>query len=312
MKIFLTGVESHVKNANIALDRFDDGNYRPYILASFYVMTDGLVKLIPWCDDFLLDSGAFTFLNSSKTGIDWDDYIKRYAEFIVENDIKHYFELDIDPIVGYGKVLEFRTKLEELTGRQCIPVWHKSRGYADFLDMCDKYSYAAIGGFAIKELKPQEYPLVKHCIADAYRRGCNLHGLGFTRFQVLSEYKFWSVDSTTWTTGNRFGYLYRFNGETLKKTIFKPDGKRFADPNALTIANFTEWLKFQKYAKTHFRKGRKHHEKNRYLTASDAAIRPLCLLLSDQQHSCRKAIRASARHFDDYRRRRLSGRLHPL
>ena len=50
---------------------------------------------------FLLDSGAFTFMTSLKgKSINWNEYVINYGNFVKQHDIKHFFELDIDPIVG--------------------------------------------------------------------------------------------------------------------------------------------------------------------------------------------------------------------
>lgn len=79
-----------------------------YILTSFYYFRD---KLPFDVDLHLVDSGAFTFFLSKKK-IDIDKYLTEYIEYINKYDIKHFFELDIDVIVGYDKVLELRKRLE--------------------------------------------------------------------------------------------------------------------------------------------------------------------------------------------------------
>ena len=99
-------------------------NYRPYILESFYYVDADTERLLPYYGDFLLDSGAFTFMQGTSTTPNFDEYAERYAEFINRNKIQKYFELDIDSVVGYEKVKKIRKRLEQLTGRQCIPVWH--------------------------------------------------------------------------------------------------------------------------------------------------------------------------------------------
>lgn len=224
--------------------------HRPYILESFYYADEDTERLLPYFGDFLLDSGAFTFMQNTKTHVDWDDYIKKYADFIVRNNIKKYFELDIDSVVGYKQVLKYRSKLEELTGRRCIPVWHKTRGLQEFQKMCDEYEYAAIGGIVAKEIKPEQYSAFPMMISEAHRRKCKIHGLGFTALAWLKKCHFDSVDSTAWTTGNRFGFIYKFNGKTMIK-IDCPKGKRLADSRKVALINYTEWIKFQKYAETH-------------------------------------------------------------
>lgn len=226
-------------------------SFRPFILESFFYVDEDTERLLPHFGDFLLDSGAFTFMSGTVGNIDWDGYIKRYADFIVRNDIKKFFELDIDSVVGYAKVKEFRRELEKLTSRPCIPVWHVSRGMDEFRRMCDEYSYVAIGGIVSKEIKPDKYNLLPVLIKEAHKRKAKIHGLGFTALNWLPICHFDSVDSTAWTTGNRFGYLYYFDGKTMKKKD-APKGHKLGDSRAAALNNYVEWLKFQKYALTHF------------------------------------------------------------
>ncbi len=216
------------------------------ILESFYYANEYTEAIIPKLKKFLLDSGAFTFFTSGKY-IDWNEYLQKYIAFINKNKVEHFFELDIDSLVGYPKVLEFRKILEKGTGKKCIPVWHKSRGKTEFLKMCDQYDYVAIGGIVSKEITSQEYKYFPWFIKEAHSRGTKIHGLGFTNLEGLKKYKFDSVDSTSWTTGNRFGAIYTFNGTTMEK-VSKPKGKRLKDARASAIRNFNEWVKFQKYA----------------------------------------------------------------
>lgn len=223
--------------------------HRPFILESFFYSDKTTEQLLPYFGDFLLDSGAFTFMSSSKTHVEWNDYLERYADFINRNKIEKYFELDIDSVVGYSKVLEYRKQLEKMTNKPCIPVWHVSRGLDEFKRMCDEYSYAAIGGIVSKEIKPEQYKAFPAMIGEAHRRGCKLHGLGFTNLKLLQYYHFDSVDSTAWTTGNRFGYIYQFNGKTMIKHDV-PKGKRLADSKKVAEINYLEWLKFQRWAVT--------------------------------------------------------------
>lgn len=216
------------------------------ILESFYYADEYTEAIIPKLKKFLLDSGAFTFFTSGKR-VNWSEYLHKYIAFINRNKVEHFFELDIDSLVGYANVLEFRKTLETSTGKKCIPVWHKSRGKEEFLKMCDEYSYVAIGGIVSKEITPQEYKYFPWFIKEAHNRGAKIHGLGFTNLEGLKKYKFDSVDSTSWTTGNRFGAIYTFNGTTIEKKD-RPEGKRLKDARASAIRNFNEWVKFQKYA----------------------------------------------------------------
>lgn len=110
----------------------------PQILESFYYCRTNkwIPKLLPYISEFLLDSGAFSFLSNSAKEVDWDEYVEDYARFINKYNINLFFEVDIDPLVGLKEVERLRAKLEALTGKKPIPVWHKSRGKDYFIKMC--------------------------------------------------------------------------------------------------------------------------------------------------------------------------------
>lgn len=238
MKIYFAGTASYPE----LTQRFDI----PYILESFYYFRDWQKEYIKTRKEFLLDSGAFTFMQNTSKKIEWEDYIDKYANFIIINNIKNYFELDIDNVVGYTKVMQLRKRLENITNTQCIPVWHKSRGIKEYERLCNEYPYVAIGGIVSGEIRPEHYPAFIPMIKKAHDLGTKVHGLGFTRTSLLPKYHFDSVDSTSWTSGCRFGSLVKYRDGRLY-TYGKQQGKR-AKTEMVHINNLKEWIKFQKYA----------------------------------------------------------------
>ena len=217
-----------------------------YILESYYYFKSWQRPLLTSCRSFLLDSGAFTFMSSTKGEIpDWNRYIKGYIDFINLYEIDLFFELDIDAIVGYEQVKQMRKKIEAGTGKQCIPVWHRSRGAQEYIRLCDEYPYIAIGGFAIKDIKSNEYNQIIPLLDKAFAKGTKVHGLGFTPPELL-KYPFYSVDSSSWTSGSRYASVYSFcNGRmTLAR---KRSNQRLINYKALDRHNLAQWLKYQKY-----------------------------------------------------------------
>ena len=244
-KMFLAG-QAPWKREGLYEDVFSRAGI--YVLESFFYADDWIEKHIPLFKDFLLDSGAFTFFSGKQANnINWEEYVDKYADFINRNKVNHFFELDIDKLIGYDNVLALRKRLETKTGKQCIPVWHKFRGKENFLSMCDEYPYVAVGGIVSGEITKEQYPIFTWCINEAHKRGCKIHGLGFTNLEGIRKYHFDSVDSTAWTTGNRFGSIYRFNGRTMEK-YQKKTGQRLANSRDVALNNFVEWVKFQQYA----------------------------------------------------------------
>lgn len=220
-----------------------------YMLESFFSIPEWFIPVIKQCEFFVLDSGAFTFMNGSKSDVDFDEYLTKYIEFINKHDIQYFFELDVDVIVGLEEVERLRKKLETETGKKCIPVWHRSRGKQKFIDMCQEYDYVAIGGLVTKEIEPHEHKYLKWFIDTAHSHNCKIHGLGFTNMNGLYLYNFDSVDSTSWVNGGKFGSLCHFTGKELKQ-VDTGNRKRRQDISRGTINrhNYYEWVKFQEFA----------------------------------------------------------------
>lgn len=221
------------------------------ILESFYYLrkNEEFMTLVKHFGSFLLDSGAFTFMSGSHKGaINWDEYVEEYAAFINRHDVKLFFELDIDSVVGLAETERLRAKLEMLTGKKPIPVWHKSRGKEYFIKMCQQYPYVAVGGIVTKEIPRNIYEKAfPWFISTAHKYGAKIHGLGYTTIANLHKYHFDSVDSTAWLYGNRGGYLYKFNPRTGLMEQMSKDGCRLKSREG-AVNNFNEWVKFGVYA----------------------------------------------------------------
>ena len=240
MKLFLAGLEAACRFLPIEKSR--------YVLASYAYMNSEIARRIPEFKMFLLDSGAYTFRKKSGN-VDWDDYLDKYAKFVKENNVKYYFELDIDNIVGYANVLAMRKKLETETGRKCIPVWHVTRGFDEYVRMCKEYDYIALGS-STKYKHKENHLLLVHLLTIARRYDCKVHALGFTP-KMMKRYDFYSVDSTTWD-GYRYGVLYKFERGDIHK-VKVPKGKGITrEHKRVTYNNFTEYCKYQR----HLDKGR--------------------------------------------------------
>lgn len=217
-----------------------------YLLQSFYYIKESEIQFIKNSEMFLLDSGAFTFLNSKKSNIDIDNYLDRYIEFINRYNVEYFFEMDTDIIHGLSKVEKMRCRLEQKTGKKCIPVWHKGRGLQYYFDLCKNYDYIAIGGIVTKEIKQSEYIFFPKLLNIAKKYNCKVHGLGFTRTNLLNKYKFYSVDSTSWNSCFTYGNIYKYTNERIKQIKFKD--KRLKCYTSGAVNNLKEWIKYQKFA----------------------------------------------------------------
>lgn len=240
MKIFLAGNDALKPHIYIR-------EKAPFVLQTFWDIKkcddDYIKQTISTPKMFFLDSGAFTFMNSGKK-VDWESYLTEYINFINKYDIKYFFELDLDTIIGVEKVKKLTNRLERETKKQCIPVFHRCRGIREWRNMCEKYGYVAIGASGITD----ECKWVKNdkiliqLIDIAHKKNTKVHGLGYTRLTNINDttIPFDSVDSTSALSGGRFATLYIFkNGELTSQSI-KGRSKGY---KILNTHNVKEWVK---------------------------------------------------------------------
>lgn len=148
-------------------------------------------------EEILIDSGAHSFQKGKR--VDWDAYTQSYADWIRDFDrpnVVGYFEMDVDNILGYDKVLELRAVLEAASDK-IIPVWHKNRGIDDFKKMCQQYAgkVVAITGFKNEDIRDDQYLMF---VKYAREWGCRVHCLGMTRRKILDKVPFDYTDSSSW------------------------------------------------------------------------------------------------------------------
>lgn len=205
---------------------------------------------------FFLDSGAFTFMNSGKNA-DWQDYCNKYANFINKYNIQHYFELDLDTIIGCDNTRRLTEYLENKTQKQCIPVFHACRGLDRWREMCRDYQYVAIGASGVTEecRWVNNTEVLKKMVYIAHSYGSKVHGLGYTRLSNINDtvVPFDSVDSSSCMSGGRFATVYKFTGKSLISTSIKGKSKGYKELNR---HNIREWIKMQYY-----KSGEEYHEK---------------------------------------------------
>lgn len=193
-----------------------------YNLYSYYYLTkggmdsylnNGLIQ-----DMVLIDSGAHSFQLGTK--VNYDEFTKEYAKFIKKHDndtVQGYFEMDVDNILGYQKVLELREVLEDASDK-IIPVWHRNRGIEDFKQMCQNYDYVSVSGFVKEDIKDKDFI---HFVKYAHKQGCRIHGLGLTRQKIISKVPFDSVDSSSWAIQVAYAHL---DGRKIKSEFASQKG----------------------------------------------------------------------------------------
>lgn len=253
MKIYLAAIESCI-NSVVA----KHPTPIPYALATFYRVNKKCYELYKsgHIRDLMLDSGAFTFISQGTvpTKSQTDEYVNRYISDIKKHRIKHYFELDIDKLVGIAPVERYREQMIRETGIEPIVVWHRERGLEYFVQMCKDYDYVAIGSPAWKEDRGiiKKFPWF---IKTAHKFGAQIHGLGFTNKKCLEVYDFDSVDSSSWNAYSIYGggKYYQFTRNELVTKTYNGGNMRICrgKGNDLKYFCFAEWVKYSKYMDTY-------------------------------------------------------------
>jgi len=218
----------YVVENNTTLKNLLKLRYKPNMLVSFINLASSNQEKVKWyvnqlrkqTNIFLIDSGAFTFMNSphkaKKTSL--DGFVEQYAKFLRDNDIEYFFEMDVDSVTGYEKVLEYREFIEKVTKRKSIPVWHKNRGIDEYTKMLKHYKVVAIGGIVIKELEvPKDIPMMNSLTNLAHEKNIWVHGLGIGIKTLRYKFFFDSVDAFFFELFRRFRNTWVFDANKKLK-----------------------------------------------------------------------------------------------
>jgi len=240
---------------------FDDmpNDYIEYGLVSFYHLKEAdLPVILQKTKRLLIDSGAFTFRSKTKSGgiEDFDNFANKYTEFVKrwkDNErIEGFFELDIDGVVPYEKVQEYRKNLLKVTPK-IIPVWHKNRGIQSFHNMCKVFKdrKVAITSLA-NDIAEDQYNMF---INTAKKYGAKIHILGMTRFKYMKPFnikKDDSCDSSSWKmTSINGGFMaplpdgdwFKFSFTEQSDIHYKP----LMRLNLITMVNIQRYYKGKEY-----------------------------------------------------------------
>lgn len=222
------------------------------ILCSFQYRK-GMCDFLPkHCKNFMADSGAFTAMNA---GLEIDTkYIDNYIKWIIDNEIQHYIEMDLDEIVGVDETKAIRNYIENAVGIKSIPCFHLERGKQGWIEMCEQYDYIAISLSRMtkisKWLQKNKFLPLNWFMNQAKITRTKVHGLGCNDFGLMRKYHFYSCDCSTHTQGSRYGRVFDFrNGKLVdinKQKKYKVNG------DAADRQNIKAVIEVMKYAERMF------------------------------------------------------------
>ena len=137
-------------------------------------------------------------------------------------------------------------KIHRETDIEPIVVWHRERGFDYLKMMIKKYKFIGFSGFVEDKTGEKEVPdkYVDIFLKMANDNNCKVHGFGYTRSDIFKR-KFYSVDSSSWRMGFRFGTIDEFVGYKMKKRMrLKNYSDKYID---IAENNVKEWVKYQSY-----------------------------------------------------------------
>ena len=166
--------------------------------------------------ELFLDSGAFTAYTQG-TPISMDnycDYIKKHHEVI-----SWYANLDI---LGDAEATWQNQRKMEARGLNPVPVFHVGEPWSYLERYIKEYSYVGLGGLVpYKTMGHKVMPWLIKCFRMAEGEECVYHGFGLTIWECIHALPFYSVDSTTWLNGQKFGKTKMF--DPVRRRLFDLD-----------------------------------------------------------------------------------------
>lgn len=169
---------------------------------------------------FMTDSGTFSFVNDKSFDADrfnWMNYLEEYVSWIDSRKrlIFSACNLDVDNFVGHNKVVNWNAKYFEPLEKDLNIIYvaqanATGRGELDVLkEYCNKYDYVAVNESMIRQVSAvyQMAKLTKTAI----------HGLAWTKPTILTDFPFFSVDSSSWVNYQKYGATPVWDGRNFSQ-----------------------------------------------------------------------------------------------
>lgn len=173
------------------------------------------------------DSGGFSaFTQGAQIDvIEYADWLHRWKHLITT-------AANLDVIGNHDATMENQHRLESC-GLDVIPVFHAGSDYECLKELVGDYAYIALGGLVphAKNVSAVMSHVIK-CFKIADGRSV-FHGFGVTTWSILKSFAWYSVDSSTWGRGFKFGEV----------PVFDSRGGKFV---RLRLGKMSDWKRHGK------------------------------------------------------------------
>lgn len=152
-----------------------------------------------------MDSGAYSAWSQNDTILAED-----YGRFLLATRQYIHVYANLDDKRSWRQTMANQRTLESM-GLNPIPVYHAGEPWELLDDLIAEYPYIALGGIANDSGSSQAG---MRWMIECFRRAEGktvFHGFGMTVWDRLKAFPWYSVDSTSWASGFRFGGLIVFD-----------------------------------------------------------------------------------------------------
>ena len=193
----------------------------------------------------IIDSGAHSFFaetdsnrlsasvvqKKGKTKQSPDEYFEKYIAWLKTcyPHFNYFVELDIGELVGQKKVIEWRERLK-VAGLfdKCITVYHPAVvTWEEYIRSLDESvsRYVAVEG----DRRSRKRLPYTRMIKPAYERKVRVHGFALIKQDILNDSPLYSVDSSSWKAGAKYGaYIGIVGGKFKSVSMREKNGKLFS------------------------------------------------------------------------------------
>lgn len=173
--------------------------------------------------NIFLDSGAHSLYKAEVAAKKKDDfsfyesdsfweYVERYCEFLKANKDKFEVYVSVDVIFNPEMSWKVQKYMEDTHKLKPLPVFHSGEDFKWLKLYLDNYDYIGLGGLGqsvskgnwILNVGEPAWNLI--CNKKGYPR-VKVHGFAMTSPDLIIEFPYYSVDSTSWMQFGKYGLI---------------------------------------------------------------------------------------------------------
>lgn len=164
--------------------------------------------------DLFADSGAYSAATTGAT-IELTDYsawLHHWAPLLT-------VQASLD-VIGDHEATARNTAALHDSGCNVLPTFHLGSPWPVLEELCATNHYVALGGMALHAVGSQKRrPLMAwlvRCFRTAAPYGTRFHGFGMTSTGIVKNLPFYSIDSSSYMFGSRWGLAYLWDASTWR------------------------------------------------------------------------------------------------